>query len=140
MIDTLAPAAPTVLAAACPRAIMFQNCYDRSWLGKLDPAFVPVDGTRNPRTSYREVALFVRLYHAGRHKEAEHTGIVSPKFGEKTNISGCEFLRFVEHNPGFDVYFVNPYPINAYYSFNVWEHGEIMHAGLMLPGLFNALN
>ena len=114
-----------------PRAIMFQNVYAPGQETKLDPAFVPHDGTRNARTDYREVALFLRLYHAGRHKAAEYTGIVSPKFGEKTRISGADFLRFVERHPGHDVYFINPYPINAYYAFNAWEHGEICHAGLI---------
>ena len=114
-----------------PHAVMFQNVYAPGQEKKLDPAFVPHDGTRNARTDYREVALFVRMYHAGQHKAADYTGIVSPKFGEKTRISGADFLRFVARNPGYDVYFINPYPINAYYSFNVWEHGEICHAGLI---------
>ena len=114
-----------------PHAIMFQNFYAPGQEKKLDPAFVPHDGTRNARTDYREVALFVRMYHAGQHRAADYTGIVSPKFGEKTHISGADFLRFVERNPGYDVYFINPFPINAYYSFNVWEHGEICHAGLI---------
>ena len=114
-----------------PHAIMFQNVYAPGQEKKLDPAFVPHDGTRNARTDYREVALFVRMYHAGQHRAADYTGIVSPKFGEKTRISGADFLRFVARNPGYDVYFINPYPINAYYSFNVWEHGEICHAGLI---------
>ena len=109
-----------------PRAIMFQNVYAPGQETKLDPAFVPHDGTRNARTDYREVALFLRLYHAGRHKAAEYTGIVSPKFGEKTRISGADFLRFVERHPGHDVYFINPY-----HAFNAWEHGEICHAGLI---------
>jgi hypothetical protein len=126
----LAPAKRRITPAR-PRAIMFQNFYAPGQEKKLDPAFVPHDGTRNARTDYREVALFVRMYHAGQHKAADYTGIVSPKFGEKTRISGADFLRFVERNPGYDVYFINPYPINAYYSFNVWEHGEICHAGLI---------
>ncbi len=114
-----------------PRAIMFQNFYAPGLEKKLDPAFVPHDGTRNARTDYREVALFVRMYHAGQHRAAQYTGIVSPKFGEKTRISGADFLRFVERHPGHDVYFINPYPCEAYYSFNAWEHGEIYHAGLI---------
>lgn len=132
-------AIPADKARTRPHAIMFQNRYAPGQENKLDPAFVAVDGTRNARTEYREVGLFLRLYHAGQHKAAEYTGIVSPKFREKARITGSDFLRFVERNPGFDVYFINPYPVNAYYSFNVWEHGEICHSGLMLLAqeLFN---
>ncbi len=114
-----------------PHAIMFQNFYTEGQETKLDPAFVPHDGTRNARTDHREVALFLRLYHSGQYKAADYTGIVSPKFGERTRITGTAFLDFVARNPGYDVYFINSYPSNAYYSFNVWEHGEIHHPGLM---------
>ena len=114
-----------------PRAIMFQNFYAPGQEKKLDPAFVAQDVIRDGRKEYWEIALFVKMYHAGQHLAAEYTGMVSPKFGEKTRISGADFLRFVERHPGHDVYFINPYPINAYYAFNVWEHGEICHAGLI---------
>ena len=126
----LAPARRRITPAR-PRALMFQNFYAPGQEANLDPAFTPHDGTRNARTDYREVALFLRMYHAGQHRAADYTGIVSPKFGEKTCVAGADFLRFVERNPGFDVYFINPYPCEAYYSFNVWEHGEICHAGLI---------
>ena len=126
----LAPAKRRITPAR-PRAIMFQNFYAPGQEKMLDPAFVPQDVIRDGRKDYWEIALFVRMYHSGQHLAAEYTGMVSPKFGEKTRISGADFLRFVERNPGYDVYFINPFPINAYYSFNVWEHGEICHAGLI---------
>ncbi len=114
-----------------PRFAMFQNFYAEGQEAKLDPAFIHQDVTQDGRKEYWEIALFVRMYHSDQYRAAEYTGMVSPKFGEKTRISGAEFLRFVECNPGYDVYFINPFPINAYYSFNVWEHGEICHPGLM---------
>lgn len=114
-----------------PRVTVFQNCYRPGQEALVDPAFVPHDGTRNARTEYREVGLFLRMYHAGLHEVSEYTGIVSPKFGLKAKVTGEDFLRFIERNPGHDVYFINPYPCDAYYAFNVWEHGEFSHAGLM---------
>jgi len=117
--------------AARPQAVMFQNFYAPGQEAKLDPAFVWQDVTQDGRKEYWEIALFVRMYHSGQYRKADYTGMVSPKFGEKTRITGADFLRFVERNPGYDVYFINPYPCEAYYSFNVWEHGEICHAGLM---------
>lgn len=93
---------------------------------------MPNDGRRNARTDYREVALFLRMYHAERHKEAEYTAMMSPKFGSKTRLRGAQFISFMDANPGYDVYFINPFPQNAYYSFNVWSHGEHCHPGLTL--------
>jgi hypothetical protein len=128
------PPAPLATAGSPGEASIriWQNFYLDGQQAELDPDFVPHDGRRNARTEYREVALFLRLYHAGRHREAEYTGIVSPKFGSKTFLSGAAFKRFVAAHPGADVYFINPFPQNAYYSFNVWTHAEYCHPGLTL--------
>jgi hypothetical protein len=110
---------------------IFQNYYQDGQQRRLDPAFQPNDGRRNANTHYRELGLFLRLYHSGLHGAADYTGIVSPRFGEKTGKTGQEFIDFVRNNPGHDVYFINPFPQNAYYSFNVWMHGELCHSGLI---------
>lgn len=115
---------------ATPSVLIWQNVYADGLEPVLDPAFTPLDGRRNPRTEYRELALFARAYHSGRHLAADYTGIVSPKFGEKTGISGTDFLRFIADHPGADAYFINPFPQNAYFSFNVWDHAEQCHPGL----------
>ena len=111
---------------------IWQNYYSDGQDAELDPAFVAHDGRRNARTEYRELALFLRLYHAGRHQEATYTGILSPKFGAKTFLSGAGFQQFILTHPGHDVYFVNPFPQNGYFSYNVWVHGEYCHPGLTL--------
>jgi hypothetical protein len=111
--------------------VIFQNCYADGQERFVDPAFAPHDGRANANTHYREVGLFMRLFHSDIYKSGRYTGIVSPKFGQKTRVAGSEFVRFIRSNPGYDVYFINPYPGNAYYSFNVWDHGEICHEGLI---------
>lgn len=113
-----------------PLARVWQNFYTDEQRRRLDPDFIPNDGRRNADTHYREVALFARMYHSGRHLDAKYTGIVSPKFGEKTRRRGAEFIRLIEENPGYDVYFINPFPENAYFCFNVWSHAELCHPGL----------
>jgi hypothetical protein len=110
---------------------LYQNYYSDSQIDAIDPAFVPNDGRRNARTEYRELGLFARMYHRGEHLSADYTGIVSPKFGEKTHKAGAEFVDFVHRNPGYDAYFINPFPQNGYWSFNVWHHGESCHPGVM---------
>lgn len=131
-MSIIQPIRPAGEPISRPSIRIWQNFYKDGQDAEIDPAFIPNDGRRNARTDYREVALFLRLYHAGRHLEADYTGIVSPKFGEKTRLAGARFLSFIEANPGHDVYFVNPFPQNAYYSFNVWSHGEHCHPGVTL--------
>jgi hypothetical protein len=109
---------------------IFQNYYSDSQRSELDSAFIPHNWVGNPHPQYREIALFLHFYETGRYQEAEYVGIVSQKFGRKTRISGRKVLQFIERNPGFDVYFVNPFPQNSYHSFNVWEHGNAYHPGI----------
>src|SRR6266850_1163361 len=122
-ISKIGPSASDVL--------VFQNVYDDSVIPLLDPRFLPLDGRRNARTETREVGLFLRMFHSGLYRCAPLTGILSPKFNEKTRISGNEFLAFIEKNPGYNVYFANPFPQNCYYTYNVWYHGELAHPGFM---------
>lgn len=109
---------------------VFQNIYSEDMVDKVDPSFLPLDGRRNARTDTREFGLFLRMFHSGLYRCAPLTGVVSPKFAEKTQMTGADFLAFVRRNPGFDVYFLNPYPQIPYYTFNVWTHGEAWHSGL----------
>lgn len=108
---------------------VYQNFYDPAQRGYLDPAFVPRDGTDNPWPELREVGVFRSLHGAGALGGDGLTGVVSHKFGRKTKLSGAEFLAFIRANPGHDVYFVNPFPQNAYFTFNVWEQGDACHPG-----------
>lgn len=119
------------LAAAAPHdVVIFQNVHDDGVLDRLDPSFLPVDGRGHARTEFRETGLFLRMFHTGLHRCAPLTGILSPSFTEKARIAGSAFLRFIRQNPGYDVYFVNPFPQFAYLMFNVWAHGEFYHPGL----------
>jgi hypothetical protein len=110
---------------------IFQNVYSDPVIGWLDPHFLPIEGRHNARTESREIGLFLRAFHTGLYRRAPLTGIVSPKFDQKTAITGEMFIDFIKSNPGYNVYFINPMPQNIYYSLNVWHHGEICHPGLM---------
>ncbi|MGO9119988.1 MAG: hypothetical protein ACLQPD_20540 [Desulfomonilaceae bacterium] len=110
---------------------IFQNWLKEGDIKELDPAFTPNDWSHNPLPDYREIGVFLHFYESGRYREAEYVGVVSRKFCQKAKISGQEFIQFIEANPGFDVYFINPSPQYAYYSFNVWEQGEASHPGII---------
>ena len=60
---------------------------------------------------------------------ADIFGFVSHKFREKTQVTGSEFLSFIQENPGNDVWFlepINPTP----WHYNVWRQGEFWHPGI----------
>jgi hypothetical protein len=118
-------------SAAGRDVAIYQACYLEEHFGTADPAFIPLDIRREPNQLWYETGLFLRHYHLGLHRRSAYSGVVSPKFGLKTRLPGQAFIDFIEKNPGHDVYFINPFPINAYYAFNVWDHAEIRHAGIL---------
>ena len=111
---------------------VYQIQYSDSVVGAFDPAFIPYDCRANPEPEKRETAHMLRFYDEGawRHHGAEHFGLVSPKFASKARLSGTAFVNWVEANPGYDVYFINPFPQLSYWHFNVWTQGESFHPGL----------
>jgi hypothetical protein len=97
----------------------------------VEPAFLPLRLPDNSRASWREFGIIVDMYRRGMHRDQALTGLLSPKFGTKTGITGSQFIAFIEANPGADVYFINPYPQLAYLTYNVWTQGESAHSGLV---------
>ena len=108
---------------------VYQNYYNKDQITNLDKFFIPYDWTGNPTPEYREIAIFFDLYNKREIIESEYFGLVSPKFYEKTGITGDKFIDFIIKNPGYDVYFINPFPHGQYLFFNVWEQGEQIHPG-----------
>jgi len=109
-----------------------QIYFDPSQLPLLDPDFQPFNHCKNPHPELREYFIFRSEYFA--HKISKDpntvTGYVSWKFKEKTGVNGKKFINFVQKNPGYDVYFVNPFPHQLRFK-NVWLQGEKYHPGIL---------
>lgn len=84
----------------------------------------------NSNPEWRELQAYMDIHNHGYWKNASFTGILSPKFNLKTQITLLEFVRFVKDNINSDVCFINPFPQITYWSFNVWMQGEYAHPGL----------
>lgn len=94
-----------------------------------EASFRPLVVTDNAE-AWREFRIIIDFYRRGGHRGDDFTGILSPKFRTKAMIAGADFIEFVRANPKADVCLINPYPAAAYFSFNVWMHGEAFHSGL----------
>ena len=105
-------------------------CYAPGMAANVDPAFLPFDVSASPEVDRREIAHMLSFWRQGRHKDYAVSGLLSPRFTEKTGMSGRSFIDFIKSNPGYDVWLVNPFPQYHYISFNIWEHGEFWHPGL----------
>lgn len=110
------------------------DIYEPLWrIGQTlkEPAFLPLPLPDNRHASWRELRIQVDFFRRGGHQVAEKTGIFSPKFRLKSNLSGDQFLAFARSHPDADVCFVNVFPTMPYYSYNVWMQGEAAHPGLV---------
>ena len=107
-----------------------QIYFKANQLSELDPAFIPFDNSACAYPDEREYYVFRTEFEAGRIAPDGYTGYVSWKFGEKTGLTGQAFIDFMRANPGHDVYFVNPYPMEIFLG-NVWQQGDHRHPGLM---------
>jgi len=107
-----------------------QIYYDASQLPLLDPAFTPYDNTANENREFAEYHIFEKEYHAGKIADDALTGYVSWKFVDKTRLAGSRFMDFVAANPGYDVYFINPFPMQMKFFKSLWQQGEFFHPGI----------
>ncbi len=84
----------------------------------------------NLQHNWRELQGYIKIYE-NRLYQKKFTGLFSPKFQKKCNISINDLKNFIGNNKGFDVYFINPSPQVSYWSYNVWMQGEKAHPGII---------
>lgn len=109
---------------------IYQNYYSDKQIPYLDKAFIPHDNSKALHPEYREYPIFLRFHENKIHKQSQMTGIMSWKFGEKTLLSGDQFIQFIKDNPGYDVYFVNPFTLEERHM-SVWKQGELCHPDII---------
>lgn len=78
----------------------------------------------------REFATFRHLYGSGATAAHTYSGTVSWKFENKAKISKAEFFQAIAQNPGFDVYFLNPFWLQLFWK-NIWIQGDSYHPGIL---------
>ena len=109
---------------------IFQIYFKPELKSHCDPAFEPLDNTSNPRPELREWDVWDREYENILAQGLDYWGFVSWKFKEKTNLTGQQFIDFINSNPGADVYFVNPCIVNEAVFANSWEQGDLYHPNI----------
>jgi hypothetical protein len=97
---------------------------------RMEPAFTPLH-VANDRSDWREFAILLEVYRRGLHLSSGLTGLFSPKFGVKSGITGETFIEFAQSQGNANVVMVNPQPQQAFMAYNVWQHGEVAHPGLL---------
>lgn len=96
----------------------------------LDTAFIPFDNSGSPLPDEHEYYVFRTQFERGKISTDSHTGYLSWKFTSKTGITGNQFVEFCQNHPGYDAYFIDPFPMEIFLG-NIWEQGDARHPGLL---------
>lgn len=109
---------------------IYQAYYKDEQLPHLDSVFTPYDNRVNAIPHLREYPFWKVLF--GKHEDDElHWGLVSWRWYEKTRIKPIELISWIEQNPGYDVYHIDPFlDVTATYI-NTWVQGERWHPGIL---------
>jgi hypothetical protein len=98
----------------------------------LDPGFLVLDNSSNERPDWYEYWPMRKFLREEPLDEDAFYGFLSPKFRVKTNLSALQVREFIERaDPETDVFLFSPSIHNSAYYWNVFEHGESEHRGLL---------
>ena len=108
---------------------LYQSYYKNEHIEFLNDGCIPYDNTKNESPNEREYPLFKNIYELEKDK-GNLWGLVSFRFKEKTLLEPKEFINWIEQNPGYDVYYIDPFlDVSVSYQ-NLWTQGEMWHPGL----------
>ncbi|VEB32318.1 Rhamnan synthesis protein F [Legionella sainthelensi] len=108
---------------------VYQIFYKKRQQYFLEDPFIPYDNSDSFAPMLCEYGVFKKIFEALLHKQYEYVGAVSWKFKRKTALSGEHFFNYIKKNPGYDVYFVNPFPRETIHR-SVWTQGDLHHSGI----------
>ncbi|HRG77338.1 MAG TPA: hypothetical protein PLX69_22455 [Leptospiraceae bacterium] len=80
---------------------------------------------------FLEYSVILKSYLDGFYKEGDLAGVLSWRFFEKARKTESEFFEFIRKNPGYDVYFINPFMEQVTMYESVWKQGGTNHPGLL---------
>jgi len=98
----------------------------------LDPGFDVLDNSSNERPDWYEYWPIRKFLLNETLDENAFYGFLSPKFKLKTNLGAAEVRDFIQGSaPATDVVLFSPSIHNSAFYWNVFEHGNAEHPGLL---------
>lgn len=92
------------------------------------------------KSPFLEYEVILNSFKTNEFKLFDFFGVISWRFFDKTLMTPESFFSFVKDNPGYEVYFINPFPEQAILYKNVWEQGAISHSLELKNVMNNILN
>lgn len=109
---------------------IFQIYYDESSRKSLDPDFLPLDNSESERGDWFEYWPIRQTLLNHHFDDEEYVGFFSPRFKEKTGLSGSEVIGRMGEAKG-DVVSFSPFLHEGVLFFNSFYQAEAAHPGCM---------
>ena len=117
---------PAALRKTSTALRVYQIYFDAAHLQELDPFFTPLSNENHP-DPLREFAVFERLCADKSVAKLARWGALSWRFGKKTGLTGDALALAINNQPGFDLYYCNPFPEHEALFSNGWQQGVTAH-------------
>jgi len=93
----------------------------------VDPAFIPMDHTKNPYPKLREYYLLRKIFLQLDDISEKYIGLFALNFKRKACLNGAEVIQHILNHPGYDVYLFNPFPQHDLQYYDMWDRGDHQH-------------
>jgi len=110
-----------------------QIYFEKEQADKVSENCVPYYNPSNSKSDlFLEYGVILKSYFDGFYKQGDLAGVLSWRFSQKARKSEKDFFDFIRQNPGYDVYFLNPFFEQVVMYDSVWKQGDkTNHPGLM---------
>lgn len=109
---------------------VFQIAYNEETLASVDPCFVPLNNLANERPDWSEYWPVRKVLMNEHFAEDEYIGFFSPRFTQKTMMTGADVLAAIETFDA-EVFSFSPYFDISALFLNAVLQGEHYHPGLL---------
>jgi hypothetical protein len=107
----------------------FQIVYNATTLAECDPDFEPLDNSNSDKPDWFEYWPIRNFLLENSLNESTLYGFLSPRFKQKTGLSGVDVYRFIESSSDADVFTFSPAPCHGAFFLNAFEHGDFFDPG-----------
>lgn len=108
----------------------YELLYEPGQKAVLGPPFLSIDTASFNRSDLRELMAFEYFCQHRLWLQHDVSGLLSPRFTQKTGISAVQVQAFINDNPGYSAYLFHPYPRELRVQSTFLDLAELEHPGI----------
>jgi hypothetical protein len=121
-----------MIPSVSPAIYIYQICYSEDTISKIETGYLILDNLKNDRPDWFEYWPIRNFLLKEKMDEEGFYGFVSPKFGQKTQLTYRQVIDFIQSkSDDTDVFIFSPQPDMGAFFLNIFEQGETFDPGLI---------